>query len=46
MVMLRRNHQTESLESWNKELGEAKGKPLSERIFAAGRVLGMSAQRP
>ena len=34
MVMPKRNHQTESLESWNRELGEAKGTPLSERILA------------
>jgi hypothetical protein len=34
MVMPRRNHQTESLERLNKELGEAKGTPLSERMLA------------
>src|ERR1700676_2678933 len=33
MVMPRRNHQTESLERLNRELGEAKGTPLSERIL-------------
>jgi len=33
MVMPRRDHHTESLESWNKESGEAKGTPLSERIL-------------
>jgi len=33
MVMPRRSHQTESLESWNKEFGEAKGTPLSERML-------------
>ena len=34
MVMPRRNHQTESLERWNKELGEAKGTTLPERMLA------------
>jgi len=31
MVMPSRNHRTESLERLNRELGEAKGAPLSER---------------
>src|SRR5512135_1878263 len=36
MAMPSRNHQTESLERWNKALGLAKGTPLSERM-ASGR---------